>query len=164
MSFTHADVQNIIQLLDASHFDELVLEMDGIKLELRRGGASTPAAASAHTETVAASNPPAMTSGSTVGSADKNTTATAPSSTVDQTGLQVIRAPMLGTFYSAPKPGAAPFVSVGDRVEPDTVVGIIEVMKLMNSASAGISGEIIEILVSDGDLVEYDQPLMRVKV
>lgn len=162
MSFTHADVQNIIQLLDASHFDELVLEMDGIKLELRRGGSSAPAPASARTETVATSNPP-MTSGSTAVSADKNTTATAPSSTADQTGLQVIRAPMLGTFYSAPKPGAAPFVSVGDRVEPDTVIGIIEVMKLMNSASAGVSGEVVEILVSDGELVEYDQPLMRVK-
>lgn len=70
---------------------------------------------------------------------------------------------MLGTFYSAPKPGAAPFVSVGDQVQPDTVVGIIEVMKLMNSTSAGISGEVVEILVKDGELVEYDQPLMRVR-
>lgn len=70
---------------------------------------------------------------------------------------------MLGTFYRAPKPGAAPFVSIGDRVNPETVIGIIEVMKLMNSTSAGVSGTIVEILVQDGELVEYDQPLMRVR-
>ena len=166
MSFTHADVQNIIQLLDSSHFDELVLEMDGIKLELRRGGgggggehAITPAAApkAARASTPSAATPPSDSARSA-----------APAAAVAQpassgAGLQDIRAPMLGTFYSAPKPGAAPFVSVGDRVEADTVVGIIEVMKLMNSTSAGVSGEIVEILVKDGDLVEYEQTLMRVK-
>src|SRR5690606_8526408 len=75
--------------------------------------------------------------------------------------LLEIRAPMLGTFYRSPKPGAEPFVTVGSRVQSDTVIGIIEVMKLMNSAAAGVSGEVVEILAQDGELVEYDQPLMR---
>jgi acetyl-CoA carboxylase biotin carboxyl carrier protein len=70
---------------------------------------------------------------------------------------------MLGTFYGAPKPGAEPFVAIGGRVSVDSAVGIIEVMKLMNSISAGIEGVLVEVLVRDGDLVEFDQVLMRVR-
>ena len=78
-------------------------------------------------------------------------------------GLIDVRAPMLGVFYRAPKPGADPFVAPGARVQPDTVIGIIEVMKLMNSVAAEVSGEVVEVLAKDGDLVEYDQVLMRVR-
>lgn len=74
-----------------------------------------------------------------------------------------IRAPMLGTFYRSPKPGAEPFVVPGARLEPDTVVGIIEVMKLMNSVTANLAGEIVEVVAQDGELVEYDQVLFRVR-
>jgi acetyl-CoA carboxylase biotin carboxyl carrier protein len=70
---------------------------------------------------------------------------------------------MLGTFYGAPKPGAAPFVSAGLEITKDTVIGIIEVMKLMNSVSAGVEGVVIETLVRDGEMVEFDQVLMRVR-
>jgi acetyl-CoA carboxylase biotin carboxyl carrier protein len=66
-------------------------------------------------------------------------------------------------FYGAPKPGAAPFVSAGATVDKDTVIGIIEVMKLMNSVSARIPGILVETLVNDGEMVEYDQVLMRVR-
>ena len=68
----------------------------------------------------------------------------------------------MGTFYRAPKPGAAPFVDLGSEVEEDTVVGIIEVMKLMNTVRAGMRGVITEILAADGQLVEYGSVLMRV--
>ena len=74
-----------------------------------------------------------------------------------------VRASMLGQFYGAPKPGAAPFVTVGSKVQRDTAIGIIEVMKLMNSISAGVDGEVVEILACDGELVEFDQVLMRVR-
>jgi acetyl-CoA carboxylase biotin carboxyl carrier protein len=74
-----------------------------------------------------------------------------------------IRAPMLGTYYGAPKPGAAPFVTVGGRVSADSAVGIIEVMKLMNSITAGVDGVVVEVLARDGDLVEFDQVLIRVR-
>lgn len=166
MSFTHADVQNIIRLLDASHFDELVLELDGVKLELRRGGAGAQAVASQAAPAAAPTARPTPAAGAAAPAASPAPVASAAAPDAGapaDSALQEIRAPMLGTFYSAPKPGAAPFVSVGDRVQPDTVVGIIEVMKLMNSTSAGISGEVVEILVKDGELVEYDQPLMRVR-
>ena len=74
-----------------------------------------------------------------------------------------IPSPMLGTFYRANAPGAEPFVDVGSRVEPDTLVCIIEVMKMMNSVHAGVSGTIVEVCVENGEPVEYGTTLFRVE-
>lgn len=76
------------------------------------------------------------------------------------TGRVEVRSPMVGTFYRAPEPGAAPFVTVGDMVRPGQVVGIVEAMKLMNEVTAERSGRVVEVLVGDGRPVEYDQPLV----
>jgi acetyl-CoA carboxylase biotin carboxyl carrier protein len=76
---------------------------------------------------------------------------------------QDVPAPLLGTFYHASKPGAAPFVAVGDMVTADTVIGIIEVMKLMNQVTSGIDGIVTEIVAPNGELVEHGQSLIRVK-
>ena len=78
-------------------------------------------------------------------------------------GPHTIVSPMLGNFYRSPAPGAAPFVDVGARVEPDTIVCIIEVMKMMNSVPAGIAGTVVEIHAENGEPVEYGQPLFRVE-
>lgn len=75
----------------------------------------------------------------------------------------LIKSPMVGTFYAAPKPGAASFVSVGEAVKPDTVLCIVEVMKLMNNVEAGIEGTVTRILVDDNMAVAYGQPLMVIK-
>ena len=69
---------------------------------------------------------------------------------------------MLGTFYRAPKPGAAPFVEVGASVDENSIVGIIEVMKLMNTIRAGERGTVLEIVAQDGVMVEYGDTLMRI--
>lgn len=147
MSLTHDDVQRLLQLLDASQFDELNLESGELKITLRRG--NLPAASAV------------------AGAAPASAVTAAPSAVAmpaDCGGLAEIRAPLLGTFYRAPKPGAAPFVEVGVRVDHDTVVGVIEVMKLMNSVAAGVRGEIVEIVAGgDGRLVEYGEVLMRVR-
>ena len=74
-----------------------------------------------------------------------------------------IDAPMLGTFYRAEAPGAAPFVDVGAKVSPDTTVCLIEVMKMMNSISAGVEGTIVEVCAENAALVEFGQPLFRVE-
>jgi acetyl-CoA carboxylase biotin carboxyl carrier protein len=75
-------------------------------------------------------------------------------------GMLVVRSPMVGNFYRAPEPGAAPFVEAGQRIEAGAVVCIIEVMKLMNSLSADSSGVVRRVLVQDGETVEYGQPLI----
>ena len=153
MSFSHDDVQRLIKLLDSSHFDELHLEAEGIKLTLRRNGAPAVSTAPAAAPSIAPP-PPARA------------TAVAPVVTAQPTSdptLVEIRAPMLGTFYGAPKPGADPFVAIGARITADSAVGIIEVMKLMNSVAAGVEGVLVDVLVRDGDLVEFEQVLMRVR-
>ncbi len=162
MSFSHDDVQRLIRLLDSSHFDELHLEAEGIKLTLRRNGAPSAAPAAPSTAPAPAVSTPPTAAPPIAASA--RATAAAPVAaampTRDPTLLE-IRAPMLGTFYGAPKPGADPFVAIGARITADSAVGIIEVMKLMNSISAGVEGVLVEVLVRDGDLVEFEQVLMR---
>ena len=74
-----------------------------------------------------------------------------------------IGSPMIGTFYRAEAPGAAPFVDVGTRVEPDTVVCIIEVMKMMNAVPAGVAGTVVEVCAENAEPVEFDTPLFRVE-
>lgn len=74
----------------------------------------------------------------------------------------VISSPMVGTFYKAPTPGAEPFVEVGDIVDPETVVCVLEAMKIINEIKAELSGKIVEVMVGDGEAVEYGQPLFRV--
>jgi acetyl-CoA carboxylase biotin carboxyl carrier protein len=159
MSLSHDDVTRLLQLLDASQFDALELEADGVKLSLRRRGAGAGPDASAPASASTTASAPAPHG--KAASASVPPIARAPAAAAE--GLLDICAPMLGTFYGAPKPGAAPFVSVGSVVGPDTVVGIVEVMKLMNSVPAATSGEVVEILVADGALVEYGQVLMRVR-
>lgn len=152
-SLTHDDVQRLLKVLDSSQFDELHLEADGVKLTLRRNGASGLAQVA----------PPASPAAIAAPQASAAThAARRPAAAVDA-GLLEIRAPMLGTFYSAPKPGAEPFVSVGGRIDRHTPVAIIEVMKLMNSIPAGVEGVVVDVLARDGELVEFDQVLMRVR-
>ena len=151
MSLTAADVAEIMRLLEQSSFDELTLEMEGIKLSLRRG------AAAERSESATAAAPSAPTV------APKANTPAAPVAVATDPNLQDVVAPLLGTFYRAPKPGAPPFVEVGATVEADTVVAIIEVMKLMNTVRAGVRGKVAEILPTDGALVEYGETLLRVR-
>lgn len=75
----------------------------------------------------------------------------------------LVKSPIVGTFYSAPAPGKAPFVSVGSTVNKGDVLFIIESMKLMNEVTSELSGRVTEILVSDGDAVEFDQPILRIE-
>ena len=175
MSLTAADVAEILRLLEQSSFDELNLEMNGVKLSLRRGGASGGRAASEDQEAVnrraagsgAAESrtvtPPAANLGATQGAApNQAATYATPARTTDP-NIHDVPSPLLGTFYRSPKPGAPPFVEVGATVSEETIVAIIEVMKLMNTVRAGARGTVAEILPADGTLVEYDQPLLRIR-
>jgi len=81
----------------------------------------------------------------------------------EDSSLQKIISPTVGTFYSAPEPGADPFVKIGQQVNSSTVVCVLEAMKLFNEVEAGVNGEIVEILFKDGEFVEYGAPLFLVK-
>ena len=152
MTLTAKDVAEITRLLEQSSFDELYLELDGVKLSLRRGGGASPSTAPA-VQAPAADPPQAASPARARASA-------AP--TAGDSNVLDVTAPLLGTFYRAPKPGAPPFVEVGSTVEEESIIGIIEVMKLMNTVRAGARGRVTEILARDGVLVEYGEALMRV--
>lgn len=168
MSLRHEDVLRILALLDASGFDELRLETSDYKLHVRRGGAAAPAGAGdstvpsraperAESAASAAAGPPAAAPALPAenAAADADARADRPTNLIDVT------APLLGTFYASPQPGAPPFVTVGSTVLEDTVIGIVEVMKLMNSVCAGARGVVTEFVARDGALVEFGEVLLR---
>jgi len=155
---TAKDVAEITRLLEESDFLELRLEHEGFKLTLKRAGArsagSDDPATAAHA--AAASQATAAPPAPAVPASFSGPVATPDPSLIDVT------APLLGIFYRAPRPGAPPYVEVGSVLEKDTVIGIIEVMKLMNSVRAEVCGTVVEILVADGSAVEQGQVLLRV--
>jgi acetyl-CoA carboxylase biotin carboxyl carrier protein len=154
---TYDDLLRIVDLIKSSdQFSEFRLKVGEIEVELRRrnaGGVAAPAPrpAAAPAATAEPLSAPAKES--------VDSLTTEPSRARD---ARVVRAPMVGTFYRAPEPGAPPFVEVGQSVEASTIVCIIEVMKLMSSIPAGVRGTVVQVLVDDGSPVEADQPLIVV--
>jgi acetyl-CoA carboxylase biotin carboxyl carrier protein len=153
VTLTAADVAQIMRLVEESTFDELTLEMDGLKISLRRGASADATAATAARVVRSEAAPPAPGVPQVPAPAARAGT---------DPNAQTVASPLLGTFYRSPKPGAAPFVDIGSEVTEDTTVGIVEVMKLMNTVRAGVRGRVTEILAADGALVEHGEPLLRI--
>jgi len=147
---SYDDLVQIVDLLrSASQFSEFRLRSGDIELEVRRSNGSAPPPA--HVPRLEAA---------VIRAPDAPDT---PAEAVNlPAGLSLVRAPMVGTFYCAPEPGAPPYVEPGTRVAADTVVGIIEVMKLMNTINAGCAGVVTHVLVSNAGAVEYGQPLIAI--
>jgi acetyl-CoA carboxylase biotin carboxyl carrier protein len=154
MALTDDDVREILRIIDESELDELRIEMPGLRLHVRRGGAPPAAADADPAPPAARAHVPAA---EPAAKPPEREPATASSN-----GAATIEAPMLGTFYRASAPGERPFVDVGSKVDPDTVVCLIEVMKMMNSVKAGVSGTVVEVCAANAALVEYGEPLFRV--
>ncbi len=151
MTLSANDVAEILKALESSSFDTLDLEMNGVKVSLRRGAAGAAVSRLAPLVQRASTAPAAAT-----------VVAAAPA-TSPPPGTKAVPAPLLGIFYHAPKPGEPPFVTVGSRVTEETIIGIIEVMKLMNTVRAGVRGEIVAIPATNGELVEFGAALLFVR-
>jgi acetyl-CoA carboxylase biotin carboxyl carrier protein len=147
-------VKKLLDLLEAHGLAEIEVESEGEKVRLRKNNPAHPGAA-APVAFVAPAQAVAPAAAAVPGSAAAEESKSA--------GTAKIVSPMVGTFYRAPGPEAEPFVSVGSHVDEDTVVCIIEAMKVMNAIKAETSGEIAAILVENGEAVEYGQPLFAVK-
>jgi acetyl-CoA carboxylase biotin carboxyl carrier protein len=151
VSLSLADLDQIMKLFDQSNFSEMKLKTGDLELHLRKPGGG----AAAVTETPALATPQPQ--------------APAPSAPATSAlpppgpGEVDVLSPLLGVYYRAPKPGEPPFVEVGQIVETDSIVGIVEVMKLMNTVRAGASGLIVAIHAANADMVEYEQPLIRIR-
>jgi acetyl-CoA carboxylase biotin carboxyl carrier protein len=150
-------IKQIIDLMKRSELTEFAVEEEGFKLKIRRGlngnpvatsngGPVTPVVESSGNQATAGANP------TTASGADK-----------EEPGVGYIKAPMVGTFYSSPSPESPPFVEIDAKVEENSVICIIEAMKIMNEIQAEAKGTVIEVLVENGQPVEYGQRLFKIK-
>ncbi|MBM3523303.1 MAG: acetyl-CoA carboxylase biotin carboxyl carrier protein [Alphaproteobacteria bacterium] len=156
-TFTYDDLLRALDLIKAAErYAEVNVKVDGMEVRLRRGGGAATAAAPALPLAAAPAPLPLAAASAPIAATP------AAEESFPQRAF-VIRAPMVGVFYRAPEPGAKPFIEAGQAVEADTVVCLIEVMKLFNSISAGTRGEVTRILADNAQLVEYGQPLMVIE-
>ena len=163
--FKVQELREIIKLVDASSIDEFVYENDGAKLKLKKSsGVSvvTEVTPSKEVAPVVQQVAPVQTTEAPKVEEVKVEEKAAVVS-VNDSSLHKITSPMVGTFYQASSPDAPAYVKVGDKVDEESIVCIVEAMKLFNEIEAEVKGEIVEILVKDGQLVEYGQPLFLVK-
>lgn len=135
-----------------SELSEFEFEEEGFKLRLSRKNGDAPQIIQAAPIAPAPVAAPALAAAPA-----------APAAPVEEKGISIVKSPMVGTFYTAGSPESPAFVKIGDKVGVDTIVCIIEAMKVMNEIQAEISGTITEVLVENGEAVEYGQPLFKVK-
>ncbi|ANU28365.1 acetyl-CoA carboxylase biotin carboxyl carrier protein [Planococcus versutus] len=161
------EIREIIKLVDGSSIDEFSYEYEGVKVKMKKNGlgnAQQPSQTAiqepqfANAEEMPTTKPAKETE--LIKPVIEEQTADLPGADSD---YHKILSPMVGTFYESPSPDEAAYVQVGTKVTADQIVSIVEAMKLFNEIEAEVDGEIAEILVKDGQLVEYGQPLFLVK-
>jgi acetyl-CoA carboxylase biotin carboxyl carrier protein len=184
---TNDDVADILALLDSLPYDELDLETPRFRLTLRRtadgwtqstqilsaapdGEAGPPAGQTTTTmshrrgqDHCRVTSPWSRAGAEEHGRAADEADVTSGEGDSEEGELVAVRAPLPGTFYRAPRPGAAPFVEVGSRVGADTVIGIVETMKLMNSVPAGVAGVVAEFCVANAEFAAQGAALLRIR-
>jgi acetyl-CoA carboxylase biotin carboxyl carrier protein len=148
-------VEEIAEVMRRFELNEVEVEGDGTRVYLRRGGGADPIIHATHAAGPVAHpvhTPAAPTGGS------------GPSTDTSDGNVAYVTSPFVGTFYRAPSPDMSPFVDVGTRIKKGQVLCIVEAMKLMNEIESEIEGSIVQILVENGQAVEYGEPLFKIKV
>ena len=142
------EIKEMIQLMNENGLSEFEMEKDGLKIRLRKGAGGFVEQSIAYEPHPSSARPVETGTKESAAPPSKNAQ---------------IKSPMVGTFYSAPAPDAAPFVQIGSTVEVGQVICVIEAMKLMNEIKSEVRGKIVEVLVHNGDPVEFGQPLFLVE-
>ena len=153
------EIKELVEFLIEKDVAEFELERGDVKIKIKRGQAAAlyapaPSPAASHFSPASSvlapgAHAPAAASAST------------PAEAVEE--LHLVKSPIVGTYYESPSPGSPPFIKPGDRVTQGQVVCIVEAMKLMNEIESDVAGEVVKILVSNGQPVEYGQPLFAVR-
>ncbi len=149
--FDLARIRDLIALMEECNMSEVDLRQNEQQIRLVRGGVVAPPAATPVAAAAPAPAPIAAASASP-----------APTATADGAHIKIIKSPMVGTYYSKASPKHDDFVKVGSKVSSDTVVCIVEAMKVFNEIPAEISGTIVEIMASNEEAVDFDRPLFKV--
>ena len=150
------ELKEIIKLMKDNKLTELEVEQDGTKIKLKRGNnvkinksQELPVMQQYQVAPPSiAQTPPVLEK---------------PKEDIDDPNVVIVKSPMVGTFYSSPAPNASAFVSVGQDIKLDDTICIVEAMKIMNEIKTEVAGKVIEILVENGQAVEFDQPIMKIK-
>jgi acetyl-CoA carboxylase biotin carboxyl carrier protein len=142
------DVLKLLELMEARHLEEIEVEQGDTRIRLRKGG-TPPVVVPIATPVAPANGPPPPPASEAEKSPEPN--------------LVKITSPMVGTFYRAASPDAEPFISEGDHVTPDQVICIIEAMKVMNEIKAEREGDVVSILIENGESVEFGQPMVTIR-
>jgi acetyl-CoA carboxylase biotin carboxyl carrier protein len=166
MGLTPDDLQELLAAFEQSSWQEMTVSVAGDTLHVSRRNGAAGAARPADVDPVPAAAPAPVLPPPAPPGAPQPDPAPVPGAgavpaPAEASGIPVA-APSVGLFWRAPSPGAPPFVDVGTRVGPEDVVGIVEVMKLMNRVTAGISGVVTAVLVENGGMVEHGQPLVLI--
>jgi acetyl-CoA carboxylase biotin carboxyl carrier protein len=140
-----ADLKQLIEFLKEHQVAEFDLERDGLKIRIKLNQAEASAPGLDDLARLLRTAPPSVAQAA-------------------EPDLHLLKSPIVGTFYSSPTPGAALFVSAGDRVAKGQVVAVVEAMKLMNEIESDVAGEIVKCLVSNGGPIEFGQPLFSIRL
>jgi acetyl-CoA carboxylase biotin carboxyl carrier protein len=164
------EIRELIKLVDQSSIDEFVYEIDGSKIQMKKNTSTTVVSQVSPVGPTAALVPAIQTASVEQGAPAapvqeviQETAKAEINNQAETANLHKITSPMVGTFYSSPTPDAENYVKAGDKLSKDSIVCIVEAMKLFNEIEAEVNGEVVEILVKNGQLVEYGQPLFLVK-
>jgi acetyl-CoA carboxylase biotin carboxyl carrier protein len=152
------DLRELIEFLKQYQVAEFDLERGDIKIRLKFSDATAPAASVVDLARLASA---AAAAPAVAAAAAPVAVAAAPAD--PDAGLHILKSPIVGTYYGSPSPGASPFVSPGDRVEKGQVICIVEAMKLMNEIESDASGEVVKCFISNGQPIEFGQPLFSIR-
>ena len=159
------DLKQLIEFLKAHQVSEFDLDRGDVKIRLKFGQNVASSSRLGELEHLLSVASPAVQRAAVAAThAAVPTPAPATEAVPDASGMHIVKSPMVGTFFNAPAPDAAPFVSPGDRVAQGQVIGIVEAMKLMNEIECDAAGEVVECLVTNGQPIEYGQPLYSLRL
>jgi acetyl-CoA carboxylase biotin carboxyl carrier protein len=156
-------IKQIIELMKRSELTEFAVEEEGFKLKIRRGANGLPIVTTTKGSNspfvpVESGIPPAIPAPAPI-----HSTLSTPPMQADEPGIVYVKSPMVGTFYRSPSPESKPFADVGSKIEDNTLICIIEAMKIMNEIQAETKGTVVEVLVENGQPVEYGQRLFKLR-
>jgi acetyl-CoA carboxylase biotin carboxyl carrier protein len=152
-------IKQVIELMKRSELTEFAVEEEGFKLRIRREPHGMPVVTATHTQPPPAALP--QQAPLPLAAAPVPVAASAP--VAEEAGISYVKSPMVGTFYRSPSPDSKPFTELDSKVSENTVVCIIEAMKIMNEIQAEMTGTVVEVLVESGQPVEYGQRLFKIK-
>jgi acetyl-CoA carboxylase biotin carboxyl carrier protein len=164
------EVKELIEMISEKGFTEFEIERQGFRMRLARYNQQPASPPPVSAPVIALPIPPIVPVSPATETATDASQAAPPAQLAPgaeaaalESSLHIIKSPLVGTFYRSPSPTSEAFVKAGDRVEPETIVCIIEAMKLMNNIQAEVSGEVARVFVENGQPVEYGQPLFGIR-